>query len=259
MVAEAAAQKPWFVLMMPMHRMGNANTFSCVQDATDAGVRFKYMPHPGDALITRSRSVMATKFLLEAPTPYAIFVDSDILFTPDQLQKVFDDLQRGYDLVGGVYTVRYGMQLAHYGTYPNGGIRFDGSIQEVKFLSTGFMGINKSLLQKMVDQLELPLCHAASDKFRCYPFFNSYPWYFEDEKQWIYMSEDWDFCESARKVGVKPYVDTTVTLGHEGWKVWTMKDLPADRVKPTNILTLPNRAQVEAVASRRPVALTKKR
>jgi hypothetical protein len=252
MALQSAAEKPWFGLLMPMHRMANANTFACVQQAVDAGVRLKFLPHVGDALIGRARAVMATNFLLNVPTEYAIFVDSDIMFQPEHLQRIFDKLQAGYDLIGGLYTVRYGKQPASYGTGPHGNFRLDGTVQEMRYLSTGFMGIRKRLLQKMVDELELPLCHPRLEKFKMYPFFESYPFYDEANKEWIYLSEDWGFCELARKVGVKPYLDTSVSLGHEGFKIWTVKDLPADAVKQVNKLVIPNRAQVEATTSRPP-------
>ena len=37
------------------------------------------------------------------------------------------------------------------------------------------------------------------------------------------MSEDWDFCEKCRKIGVEPYIDTTILLGHQGTTIVTME------------------------------------
>jgi hypothetical protein len=215
-----------FLLATPMHRQMNAGTAWCIEKAHQSGLSFLWKPHPGDALIGRARSIQATWFLEHVPYPYMIFLDSDIIFEPESLKKLHDDLKAGYDLVGGVYTVRYAQQLAH--TNKNG-IILDGSIKEIDYLSTGFMGISKKLLQSIVDKLKLPLCHANFPHFRCYPFFESTAVQYNGE--WIYESEDWDFCRKAKQAGFNAYLDTSILLGHEGNKVWTVGDMPKGAIK----------------------------
>jgi hypothetical protein len=219
-----------FVVTVPMHREITAQTAFSLEKAMLAGLPFAWMPQSGDALIGRARSIAATWFLENSPAEYLIMIDSDIVFEPIDMARLMKSLQSGYDLIGGTYTVRGGMFLSHYGDGATIILGGDEPIRPIKFLSTGFMGISKRLLQKMVDELDMPLCHEDMSLFRCYPFFENYAWYFEDEKKWIYISEDWDFCEKARKVGIEPYLDTSILLGHTGNKVWTLDDLPKERI-----------------------------
>ena len=183
-------------------------------------IAWMWIPQIGDALIGRSRSIALSNFYWENMAPYLIFLDSDIVFEPDHLKRLYGHLKSGYDLIGGVYTVRGAQQLAHYGL--NGTILLDGKIQEIKYLSTGFMGISKKLVGKMVKELELPICN-ENDWGKCYPFFENTR-YQDPDSGWIYISEDWDFCNKARLVGVKPYLDTSIRLEHQGVKLWTVED-----------------------------------
>ena len=218
--------------MTPFHRQMEGITSWCIERAHNEGVPFIWVPHPGDALIGRARSIMATQFLTRFPCEYMIFLDSDIEFEPKDLMRLyFDMVDKGHELIGGVYTVRSADQLAHFGI--GGRTILDNQIHEVAYLSTGFMGIAKSLLKRMVEELKLPLCHPKEEhiNFQCYPFFESGASFFEGANEWIYRSEDWDFCDKARKVGVKPYLDTSILLGHRGEKMWYVKDLRKDMVE----------------------------
>ncbi len=223
-----------YVVIIPMHREMTALTAFSLEKATLAGLPFGWMPHAGDALIGRARSIAATWFLEYSPASYLIFIDSDMVFEPMDMARLMKDLRDGYELIGGTYVVRSGKFLAHWGD--NGKVILGGEtpIRPIRFLSTGFMGISKTLLRRMVDQLEMPICHPSLPIFRCYPFFESGAKWFEDNKEWIFMSEDWDFCEKARKVGTVPYLDSSILVGHAGDKVWTTDDLPKETITPLN-------------------------
>jgi len=206
-----------FILLTVCHRQITGQTAWAVEKAhLTQSMNFLWVLSPGDALVGRARSITASNFLMDNMAPYLIFLDSDIVFQPEDLQRLYSDLKAGYDLVGGVYSVRANTQLAHYGM--GGKISLDGKIKEVQFLSTGFTGISKNMLQKMVDELKLPLLN-ENDWAKCYPFFETGRYI--DEKYKIYISEDWDFCNKARKVGVIPYLDTSILLGHIGSQVFT--------------------------------------
>lgn len=206
----------------------------CLERAHQEGVPILWMPFPGDALIGRIRSIAATQFLERLPIDYMLFLDSDIEFQSDDLRRIYGDMvEKGYELIGGVYTVRGGQRLAHYGI--NQRILVNGEITEVAYLSTGFMGIAKTLLQKMVAELHLPVCHPKNEQFRCYPFFESGSHFYEPDGEWIYRSEDWFFCDLARQVGVKPYLDTSIRLGHRGEKTYRIQDMPPETHVPSPI------------------------
>jgi len=66
---------------------------------------------------------------------------------------------------------------------------------------------------------------------RSYPFFET-RWTHIDVPDAhgthdIWLSEDWDFCEKARSVGIKPYCDTRVLLSHQAHTVCTPEQVMA--------------------------------
>ena len=204
------------------HRNVEAETcWSFSKLYTLSRINFVWVVQAGDALIGRGRSVAIHQFL-KMGAPYLLFVDSDIIFEPEDAEKIYWHLKSGYDLIGGTYAVRGGTQLAHYGL-DEGRITMDGKVHEVDYLSTGFMGISKKLMEKMINEIPLPLVSKGLAS-ECYPFFESGR-YDHPKAGPIYISEDWDFCEKARKVGVKPYLDTSVRLGHKGAKIYYPKDV----------------------------------
>ena len=223
-----------FCLVTPIYSGVDGITCWCVEEAHHQlpvwGLTFRWYVGAeghGDALIARSRSVQATQFMEGGPSDYLIFLDSDIVFRPIDLKQLSDDLHEGYDLIAGCYPTRSGTQLASHwwdDTPPQGEL----GIYEAQFISTGFFGISKRLLKGMVEKLKLPILH-PNDVGRSYPFF-------EDHRGWIgkpdasgskdiWISEDWDFCEKAREVGVKSYLDTRIQLQHQGTKVVGMQDI----------------------------------
>lgn len=160
----------------------------------------------GDALIGRSRSRAATQFLKANNAPYMFFIDTDIVFTPEDIDKLYTAMQQGRDVIAGAYSVASGEFLAVKAAHP---VTFDGSIAEMEYVSTGFMGISRNALQKVRDGLSLPVCHAG-ERFELFPFFESGAL----PEQGIYISEDWDWCLKCKKVGIPVYLHTGVMVGH---------------------------------------------
>ncbi len=169
----------------------------------------------GDALISRARSIACTRFLADSTSPFMLFVDDDISFTPQDVTKIYQHLASGqYDLIGGIYPVRGADQLSSYGW--NGRLDITGNVEEIEFLATGFMGISRRLLDRMIKELPLTI-HNPNDWARCYPFFEAKGVASEERERGgdpIYISEDWDFVQKARKLGIKAYADTAVQVGH---------------------------------------------
>jgi len=225
-----------FILMTPVYQGVDGITCLCVEKAHQAGLKFLWVPGTwgkGDALICRTRSVMTTTFMEFVESNHMIFLDSDIVFMPEQLKALNDHQKRGYDIIGGVYPVRSGTDWSHYF---EGGIAPKGlGVHEIRFLSTGFMGISKYALQKIVkeykypDGTPMPLLHPNTEGYRSYPFFES-KWAHQNQPDNdgtldYWLSEDWDFCEKARQIGVKIYADTSIQLGHWREHLFTGKDV----------------------------------
>jgi hypothetical protein len=184
----------------------------------------------------RTRNVLATAFLKANQADMLICCDRDMIFNKEYIDYLVEDFKAGYDLVGGLYAVRDGTHLTSFGL-DNGNILIDGKVNEVKWLSTGFGMISRRLLQKIVDELPcyystpdgqvhprigLPLMNVGSG-LESYPFFEDHLG--KDGDHYLWLSEDYDFCNKARAVGVKPCADTRIWVGHIGSKIYQVTDV----------------------------------
>ena len=170
----------------------------------------------GGASKAKERSIVASHFIRNTEADYLIMVDRDMLFGWDLLYKLYQDMEAGYDLISGIYCLRNGRQLSGFNDTV---IDIDGGIYECKYIPTGFTGISRKLLKKMIEELKIPLLEVGEDQEH-YPFYEEKVW----EEKGAFLGEDWDFCEKAHKVGVKTYVDTKIQPGHIGGKIYTLKD-----------------------------------
>jgi len=170
----------------------------------------------------RTRNVICTKFIQQKPSDYLIFIDRDIIFEPTDVQYILDDLKE-YKLVGGCYAVKDASQLSSYGIEGHGGITLDRKVREVLWLATGFMGIRRDFLEEMVEKLNLPLMHKGQWS-EAYPFF-AQRYIMDDKGEWIWLTEDYDFCDKARQVGAKAYIDTKVQVRHVGDYAYTVAEV----------------------------------
>lgn len=167
--------------------------------------------------VTRTRNILATRFLKANEALYLIYIDRDLVFTPTDVERLLEGLRGGYDLIGGCYIIKSAANLASSG---NGQEKLvmDGTVKEVKYLATGFMGVTRILLEKMVVELDLPVMHKGGE-MEAYPFFEQMR---HNDPDWgdMWLSEDYDFSLKARQVGVKSYLDTSIRLGHLGNALW---------------------------------------
>ncbi len=181
-------------------------TDASINELQEAGVDFKKLRRNHDALIGRSRSWVATKFMFEDYGNVLLFLDTDIVFTPEDVSTL---LESGHDIIGGGYIMRDGGHFANRTWEP---MKPDGEIHEVEYVSTGFLAITRKALEQIQKKLDLPLLHQGVINKECYPFFESG----RDRtgRHAFYISEDWDFCDKAREAGLRVYWHTGVLVGH---------------------------------------------
>ena len=96
----------------------------------------------------------------------------------------------------------------------------EGFIRQRTNDSTTVFEINMS---SVLDELNLPLLHQGQ-WCESYPFF-VFCAHLSDKGNAMLFSEDWEFCEKAKQVGVKTYMDTRCIVGHMGDKVYTIEDV----------------------------------
>ena len=223
-----------------------ANAIAVQQAVMGAGEPVFHMVNSGDALIARSRSILATRFLQEeqvAGADVLVMVDGDITFEPSDLQKIANGARETGDIYGGIYVTRAREPHAASRTLTDQRWEFKRTPErrplEVQYLATGFMAIPRSLLEEMStyggngsrehfedidDGHILHSFERGANAEHVIDFFRTFG-IVEPDGVTHWLSEDWAFCERARQMGHKVWADQSVILGHQGAVTLTVEDL----------------------------------
>ena len=194
------------------------------------GETLEWEPLWGDALITRSRSALMTKFLIDK-TQHDVFVtiDDDIVFSPADLFKIIEGARRTRGIYGGTY-LTHGV-TPHLTCRPlirSPELMFKAAYEpdpvEVEYISTGFVAIHRDVVEAVAageyedadGKHRLHACQrGGNDDGVIIPFFSDMT-IEEAPGVFHYLSEDWAFVERARQLGTKVYVDQSIILQHMG-------------------------------------------
>lgn len=165
------------------------------------------------SLIYDSRNAFAARAITEG-YDRVLFIDSDMIFEPDLLKRLSDDMDTGLDYVSGLFFTRRspvkpmiyktldvskaedGTPMAvteTYTDYPR------DALFEIQGSGFGAVLINTDLMRKVWDKYG--------------PSFMPVPT----------LGEDLAFCYRARSLGAKLYCDSRVKLGHIGTVVFDEK------------------------------------
>jgi GT2 family glycosyltransferase len=146
---------------------------------------------------------------------YMLWVDNDVLFTPQQFQQLLDHKE---DIVSGVYKMDGG---THYATVPywdedyfqqNGSFQFMDDIVlndfrskhkkfPVVYTGFGFMLIKRGVFESMK-----------------YPWFR--PEFVDIRGSTDFTMEDVAWCREATRLGYKVMIDPNIVVGHEKTKIY---------------------------------------
>lgn len=193
----------------------------------------------GDALISRARQDLVTRFLETPQVTHLLFIDSDIGFAPEQ---VFRLLAFDAEMATGVYPYKHldlgriqrayetkktvkSPELWAYGVEFEDPTKltFKNGFAKALYGGMGFALIKKSVFQKMIKQypeLKYTGGFLSTDTFpqsqNRYALFNE----FIDEATGRYLSEDRSFCRRWNRMGGEIWVDTQSRLQHMGTTVF---------------------------------------
>ncbi len=84
----------------------------------------------------------------------------------------------------------------------------------LQYAAAGFLRVRATVLRRMVDEFELPLCNARWGR-GFWPFFQPTVVPLADG-QMHYLSEDWAFSHRLGLIGITPLADTSIRLWHYG-------------------------------------------
>jgi hypothetical protein len=139
---------------------------------------------------------------------HLMWIDSDIIFTPEHFQKLLD---HNKNIISGIYMMSNGKQFATVENWDeeyfkaNGHFHFmterdikrkNHSLIEVDYTGLGFMLVKKGVFESLD-----------------YPWFQ--PKFYDIGNCRDFSSEDVSFCEMIKEKGFKIYVDTDIRVRHE--------------------------------------------
>ena len=187
-----------------------------------------------DSLITRSRNSLVARFLAHPTATHLLFVDADIGFEPEQLDRMLAFAQ---PVVAGIYPLKLlhwqtaaarqaagepaaAAPLLYVGEPCEGAeAERDAGFITAKHAGTGFMLLRRDALDRMV--LAYPETRysgidaynpASTEGSPHYALFDC----MIAPESGRYISEDWTFCRRWRGIGGKVWLDTLGSLTHVG-------------------------------------------
>lgn len=206
----------------------------------------------GDALITRARQNLVAHFLSVPSTTHLLFIDSDIVFEPDQ---VFRLLEFDSDMAAAAYPLKRMDWAKIEALVKEGSPRLEpsalsyvlefenpqkiekrGDFAKVRYAGTGFLLIRRKALQSMIERYsdrkysresnsEDPL---KGNPWRCALFDCLI-----ERETGTYLSEDYSFCRRWTDMGGEIWTDLQSRLTHMGTQAFN-GDLSVhqDKAKP---------------------------
>lgn len=243
--------KPIFVPLLD-----NGNNQVMADFMLDHGAAFAgkeiFMIRASDSHADRGMNKIANAFL-HSPCDIWINIDADIRFTKQNIDRL---ITHDLPLVYGLYPKKSDDTPPCVCTFNEIPIPDENGLVVMRRAGRGFMLVHRQVLEAMKEDNGGPaLRYHNHDKVE-WCFFQSGPMTgemsaFGDEdysdlestgasgwkgpkREWI--SEDWMFCERARALGFKTYVDTGIALGHVGMKEYRfhgeqITNVDASRVK----------------------------
>ena len=206
---------------------------SCLIDLVQSGIVSSMLTQQGDALVSRARSILATRFLTKHDEQVLVTVDSDVIFKPDDVRKIAEAAHEHHGIVGGLYMCRAMQDNAPTSILPDG-VEIsvgdpDAPLVPVRWLAAGFMAIDRGVFEALADGEDVPLYHAGSS-LEMYGFYDDIR---QDAaittwvgKERIYPSEDYALCEQASIQGFPILLDPSIRLGHVGQWTYEVTQMP---------------------------------
>ena len=176
----------------------------------------------GCSNITLARNHLAAEFMCNEQFTHLLFIDCDIVFTPGDIT---DLLARDLPIVGGSYRKKQAQPIWCSDGFGYAPAVPQAGLIEVRHVGAGFLSIKREVLERMIEAYDHIEYNAYNDSDQDgllvsgrteWNFFPSGVCQSRDSALPRCYSEDWYFCELARGLGYKIYVDGNVILKHIG-------------------------------------------
>ena len=230
--------------------------------ATKYGMDIKFFYLFNESLITRARNYLVDEFL-RSPYTHLMFIDSDINFNPQDVLALASLVGKDKPIIGGPYPkkciawekVRNAVDAGLADEDPTILEKFTGDFvfnptagttqikidepTEVLEVGTGFVMIAREVFEKFRDeypQFSYKPDHNRSEHFDGKRYIHAFFDTVIDNELYAgkgaggsdrYLSEDYMFCQFARKIGFTTWLCPWMEVNHVGTYVFngTLKDL----------------------------------
>ena len=193
-------------------------------------------PCIGDSLVARARNRLCAEFLATAAT-HLLFMDTDLIFSPEHIAKLVSHAQRGEPLVAGLYPKKQ-LELGWVCNVLDELQEVnEHGLVEVKYAGTGCLMIAREVLTAMIAKypaIEYDPDEGDSPGVK-WDFFATGVQAFQERRR--YLSEDWMFCQRAQESGFRVMMDTSVVLKHVGQFIYPVQDIEAQAATFDTTLT----------------------
>jgi hypothetical protein len=245
--------KPYIYILTPCfggichvdYMMSVINTLDLFK-SLDINVKLDFCAN--DSLVMRARNNLVAKAMSDPLMTHIMFIDNDIKWEPISILKL---LISDKPMIGGIYPLKHYFherlaednavktwidkknntpmrdfvkdtdfiehRLLQYNVnYLDGKLCVENNVGEVKHIATGFMMIQRHVIEKM--SRAFPSTKYVDDVSYLKPHENEFAFALFDcgVEDGHYMSEDWMFCNRWRKMGGNVYIDVTIDLTHIG-------------------------------------------
>ena len=167
------------------------------------------------SIITMARNALVHEFL-KTDSTHLLFIDADVVVKPNDVMRLL--AQGGQkDISAGAYPRRAKDKKFFTDLFLNdsGDLVFDGSLMRVKRVGTGFMLIQRRVIEEMI------AAHpewAYENKGKNETMSAVFDFDIVDGQ---YVGEDYLFCDRATAMGYEVYIDVEISLPHIGMEEFT--------------------------------------
>ncbi len=204
------------VIAVPTLRSIEVETALALAQAHKAGYELIYQWN--DAILPRSRARLVARFLKEQPDADAmVFVDSDTLFTVQDLQQLVRESRIKHTVVAAPVSLRSAELRPNVDMLPEATARASAEkfrhgpdVQPtlVKAAGTAFMAIPRLVLEALIEKEEV--CEPKS-VLPFWPLFDRVP-----SEDGTYLGDDTSFCRRLNGAGYKIWILPSLRIGHIG-------------------------------------------
>ena len=150
------------------------------------------------SLISKARNRCVHSFL-ESNADTLVFVDDDMIWEPLDMLKL---IESEHSMIGGTYLQKRDDELIFNKPLSEG-----LGVIPIKWLPGGFIKIEREVFETIKAKLDVTT-------------YDGITAFYQEEYQNGFVGEDVFICKLYTEAGGQPYLDTSISLGHIGDKVW---------------------------------------